>query len=313
MDIENRIIDLIQFHRTFKRISGSERLVAELNAAHLMAEWSEVTIDDCQTVLQNLATADLSQGNEYYMIAIALMSMAVYQNAPIKDKRKYVNYILQSDIIPLSIRNKMDKGWTVGEVLMDKDVRLTKSKGGDNKFKWQGFKSVSLDEVRNSGFEENTAVCLIEPDDGIYAYRETDGTLVLSVKVKQTEDILAGEEMLNGEIPYYYTPSSHFTSPVWKLRAMRKALLETFSFLEFPVVPIRYQVILPSKDQKILDEDKLWKKDWKNLPLKIIYGKDECSKMAGCPEWPMKEAWGHVLSAAAAHYSKFKQKPSKAY
>ena len=160
MDIENRIIDLIQFHRTFKRISGSERLVAELNAAYLMAEWSEVTIDDCQTVLQNLATADLSQGNEYYMIAIALMSMAVYQNAPIKDKRKYVNYILQSDIIPLSIRNKMDKGWTVGEVLMDKDVRLTKSKGGDDKFKWQGFKSVSLDEVRNSGFEDPMTVSM---------------------------------------------------------------------------------------------------------------------------------------------------------
>ena len=118
MDIENRIIDLIQFHRTFKRISGSERLVAELNSAHLMAEWSEVTIDDCQTVLQNLATADLSQGNEYYMIAIALMSMAVYQNAPIKDKRKYVNYILQSDIIPLSIRNKMDNVKRIDKIIL---------------------------------------------------------------------------------------------------------------------------------------------------------------------------------------------------
>jgi hypothetical protein len=89
--------------------------------------------------------------------------------------------------------------------------------------------------------------------------------------------------------------------------------LETFSFLDFPVVPIRYQVILPLKEQKILDVDKLWKRDWKNLPLKIIYGKDECKKMAGCSEWPMNDAWGQVLTIAANHYLKYKQKPHIVY
>ena len=48
-------------------------------------------------------------------------------------------------------------------------------------------------------------------------------------------------------------------------------------------MPIRYQVILPLKEQKILDVDKLWKRDWKNLPLKIIYGKDEYKKWQDVP------------------------------
>ena len=270
MDIDNRIIDLNQFHRTFKQIKSTERLVAELNAANLMAEWGDVTIDDCRTVLKNLAESDLIQGNGYYPIAISLMSAVAYQNTPISDKSKYVDRIMESDIIPISIQKKVNDGWTVGEILMDSDISLTKAKDGGVKFRWQSVKPVSLEPVQMTDMDENTAVYRTGTDDGIYAYRDLDGTLVLSVKIRQTEDILAAEELLNNEVPYYYTPSSHFVSPVWKLRAMRKAIQETFTFLEFPFVPIRYQVILPLKEQKFLDEDKLWKKDWKDLPLKII-------------------------------------------
>lgn len=313
MDIDNRIIDLTQFHRTFKHIKSTERMVAELNAANLIAEWSDVTIDDCRTVLKNLAEADLLQGNGYYPIAIALMSALVYQSTSLPDKRKYVTRIIESDIIPLSVRKKVNEGWTVGEILMNADIHLTNPEGNGDKFKWQNLKPVSMEPVTDAGFNENTAVCLIEPDDGIYACRDLDGTLVLSVKVRQTEDILAAEELLNNEVPYYYTPSSHFMSPVWKLRAMRKAIQETSSFLEFPIIPIRYQVVLPLKEQKILYENKLWEKDWKDLPLKIIYGKDELKQYEGCAEWPMKEAWGQILSAASNHYTKFKQKPYKVY
>lgn len=309
MDSDNNIIDLYKFHHSFKHIKSEHRFIAELNAASLTVDWSAVTVHDCRAVLQSLAKADGTQGQGFYALALALMSALVYQTGPVVDGHKYARKIMRSEAVGDDMRNDFLNGWSVGEILMDRDLKLNQDQPDKSRFKWQSYQPKPLETVSKSIIDETTAVYLLDQEDGIFAYRDMDGYLVLNIPVKSTEDILIDEEMINGNVPMYYTASTHFQSPVWKMRTMAKAILEVVRHLEFPDIPIRYQMLLPQKTQMLINEDDIWDREWKGLPLQIIRGKNEWERCEGAVYWPMQDVWARLLVAAGNNYRRLKQSP----
>lgn len=307
MDLDNNIIDVYQFHNSFRHIKDENRFVAELNAANLTVDWREVSVNDCHAVLHSLAKADSSQGQGFYELALALMSAIIYQNGPITDGHKYVRKIMRSDIVSDDLRKDYLNGWTIGEILMDRDLKLNKDKPDKSRFRWQKYNPDPLKTTGKCDIDDETAVYLLDETDGIFAWRDADGYLVLNISIDNSEDILVNEELMKNEIPLYFTASTHFQSPVWKMRTMKKAVQETLRHLEFPDVPIRFQIFLPGKTQMFINEEEMWDSYWKNLPLKIIRGKNERKRCEGAAVWPMQEVWECILVAAGKNYLRLKQ------
>lgn len=90
-------------------------------------------------------------------------------------------------------------------------------------------------------------VLCISKDDGIYAFRMSDGSLNLLVINTMNDTALIDEEPFGTEgsenYPLYFTESTHFVSPVFRLRTVCRLLEFILSEVGYPPLHIKLNVV----------------------------------------------------------------------
>lgn len=111
-------------------------------------------------------------------------------------------------------------------------------------------------------------VLTIDVGDALYAIMHSDGTLNLYVMENCPGDILIDEDPFNDEAPLYFTSSSHFTSPVFRVKVVKQILDHCLEEIGYPYIPIKMTVIFTANDANLINIDDYCRHEaWKNIEV----------------------------------------------
>lgn len=96
-------------------------------------------------------------------------------------------------------------------------------------------------------------ICREEP---ILAYREAGGRICVAYLSHVNDSILVDEERYCDEPPMYFTMSTHFRSPVDKLKVFRAILRKILNLIGYPPVKIDYKVFFCGRKAELMDREK---------------------------------------------------------
>lgn len=114
-------------------------------------------------------------------------------------------------------------------------------------------------------------VLTIDIADAIYAIMKGDGTLNLYVMENCPDDILIDEEPFADEAPLYFTSSTHFTSPVFKVKVVKQILDHCLEEIGYPHIPVKMTVIFTAHDANLINiEDYARHESWKDIEVLML-------------------------------------------
>lgn len=191
-------------------------------------------------------------------------------------------------------------GYSVNESLAMKDEQVTGCKE----------LNVSVEEnlhpAKGLGryFPEDACVVAISEKEKVYCYKEPDGALVLLGVENCNQDILCDEDtFIEGELPFYFTATTHFVSPVFKIGMLSTLLNELLLHIGYPYVRIKKKVLYTAPDVRLINEDDMWDDPWQGLDLENVYGRNVVlKKLEAMNDKALSQPLKEVLAVAALLY-----------
>lgn len=114
-------------------------------------------------------------------------------------------------------------------------------------------------------------VLTIDIADAVYAIMTSDGTLNLFVLENTPGDILIDEDPFVDEAPLYFTSSTHFTSPVFRIKLAKQILDHCLMEIGYPHIPVKMTVIFTAHDANLINlEDYTAHEAWKDIELLML-------------------------------------------
>lgn len=109
----------------------------------------------------------------------------------------------------------------------------------------------------------------------IYAVIHTNGEVSIFIVESCASDILIDEESFMGELPLYFTESTHFVSPVFKIKLVKDILEYCLKEIGYPAVTIKPKVIFADLRANLInrceyDGPEAAKDDWRGIDV-IMY------------------------------------------
>lgn len=151
-------------------------------------------------------------------------------------------------------------------------------------------------------FNSDGYILNISTKHNISCYKQSDGTLVLLSFTPPGEDILCDEEGFLDDAPLYFTASSHFVSPLYKLDIAKAFIHEIMSLAGYPFVRIKQVVVYPYGSNPI-NEDDMWADSWRDRDMEIIKNKrNEATSIVAMDSSAMTEQLRAIIQIAHDHY-----------
>ena len=153
-------------------------------------------------------------------------------------------------------------------------------------------------------FTEDACVVAISEKEKVYCYKEHDGALVLLSVENCNQDILCDEDtFIEGELPFYFTATTHFVSPVFKLGMLSTLLNELLLHIGYPYMRIKKKVLYTAADVRLINEDDMWDDPWQGLDLENVYGRNVVlKKLEAMNDKALSQPLKEVLAVAALLY-----------
>lgn len=98
-------------------------------------------------------------------------------------------------------------------------------------------------------------ILTIDPNNGIYFFRDINGSATLALIHHSNACILVDEVPFNDEPPLYFTESTHFVSPVWQINVVAKILDYILTRIGFPPRHIRRLVLFDSPNAELINRE----------------------------------------------------------
>lgn len=121
--------------------------------------------------------------------------------------------------------------------------------------------------------ESASKVVCINKEDGIYAFRSIEGSVNIVVINTKQDDILVDEESFgDDEYPLYFTESSHFVSPVFRLRVVSRLLEFILAEIGYPTFKIKHSVVFNAHNAMLINSSEYEsggnnESDWQNISV----------------------------------------------
>lgn len=127
----------------------------------------------------------------------------------------------------------------------------------DSVRKWKPLvEKFDTDQWHDIIYEEHSGrVLTVDREDHIHALRSNDGSLTLFILNDCNSDMLIDESSFISDAPLYFTESTHFVSPVYKINLVGKILDYCFAMVGYPPVNIKREVIFTSSSAKLMNID----------------------------------------------------------
>lgn len=105
--------------------------------------------------------------------------------------------------------------------------------------------------------EESNIVNVLTVSEEEVTYVTTDkkGRLILFAVSDIGENILVDEESFNDELPLYFTENSHFVSPVFKVKTLKKVLDCILCEIGYPFVEIECKAVFSSPAANLINRE----------------------------------------------------------
>ena len=114
-------------------------------------------------------------------------------------------------------------------------------------------------------------VLTISREHNIYAMLDAGNELNLFILEPCPDDILIDEELFGNDEPLYFTESSHFTSPVFRINLIAHILDYCLTEIGYPHIPVKKKVIFTSHEANLVNlDDYLSHKDWKDVEVIML-------------------------------------------
>ncbi len=158
-------------------------------------------------------------------------------------------------------------------------------------------------------FSKNAYLFQISPKHDIYCYKDPYGSLVLlAAMVRVNSAVLCDEEEMEGPSPLYFTESSHFVSPVYRLEMAEFLLRELMQLVGYPYLRIRHKVLYTQSEVRLINAEDMWKGDWFGRDLEnILMGEHpKCLPLESAPEVSISPGLFQVLQVARALFDELR-------
>lgn len=96
-------------------------------------------------------------------------------------------------------------------------------------------------------------VYTLHRSERVYAVMTMNGTVHIFAVSNCGQDMLVDEEPFNDEAPMYFTESTHFKSPVYKVRTISRILEHLFCEVGFPYVHVSPEVIYTNPNAHLIN------------------------------------------------------------
>lgn len=103
--------------------------------------------------------------------------------------------------------------------------------------------------------DKSRSILTISAKDGIYAFRHTGGMVDFFAVTNTCEEVLVDEERFNDEYPLYFCTNSHFVSPVFMLKAVRRLFEFVAAEIGYPTVKVNLTMILNNSAGSLINAD----------------------------------------------------------
>ncbi len=118
-------------------------------------------------------------------------------------------------------------------------------------------------------------VLTISKAHNIYAVIHADGEVSIFIVDSCDTDVLIDEESFMGESPLYFTESSHFVSPVFKIKIVKKILEYCLKEIGYPAISVKPKVIFADLRANLINRCEYEgpesdRDDWKGIEV-IMY------------------------------------------
>lgn len=127
-------------------------------------------------------------------------------------------------------------------------------------------------------------VLTINKAHNIYAVIHTNGEVSIFIVESCGSDILIDEEAFNGEAPLYFTESTHFVSPVFKIKFVKSILDYCLQEIGYPAISVKPKVIFADLRANLINRceyegPEAEKDDWRGVKV-IMFNEVD-------PEYPI--------------------------
>ena len=136
------------------------------------------------------------------------------------------------------------------------------------------LETMKTDHPLSRFFDDLSGVFVLSDKYRVYAYRDHQGYLVLLSYIDTPELILAEEEYFLDEPPLWFTEHSHFNSPIWAMKEIRRALYNVILSTGMAMVPSRFELILLEKNCLLLNQEVVQQTFWQPMHLTICYANE---------------------------------------
>ncbi len=160
---------------------------------------------------------------------------------------------------------QLDKDFSVGESLLANLMKEDLDKGWRKIFSDKVVYTPIYTEDDFDSFEHplifsnscSRKIAALSYRDQIHVIRESDGAIGIVIIDKIKDSVLIDEESFQGakgeEYPLYFTESTHYVSPVFRLRVIGKLLEFFLREIGYPTVKIRYTVVFNSPEASLIN------------------------------------------------------------
>ncbi len=134
---------------------------------------------------------------------------------------------------------------------------------------YQGGRSRILSPASNSN------VLTISKDDNIYAVIHSKGNMSIFIVESCDTDILVDEESFMSEAPLYFTESTHFVSPVFKIKQVKSIFDYCLKEIGYPAISVNQKVIFADMRANLINRSEYVgevadRDDWNGIDV-IMY------------------------------------------
>lgn len=155
-------------------------------------------------------------------------------------------------------------------------------------------------------FQSRAHVVKISKNANIYCYKDEEGSLILLNVNNINLPILCDEEAFNDSLPWYFTESTHFVSPVFELDIVTIIIRHLIDIVSYPHINIRHKVLYTGYNARLINEDDMWEEVWCKRDLENIMSPHRILKAQS--RTAFTPSLLNIIKATGAIYDEIKKK-----
>lgn len=248
----------------------------------MMRQWQEEGISSNDIVRKCLDVYHDCDESDYSHKLLMLMCAAM----DFSDSNQAKKALRQ---ISVQLRQSRSVGESVFKELLESDCCAPMLKDFNRSIKYD---ALFTDKPRFSSSHmicrpmDSCRMAAISPN--VYAYRSHNGTLELILLQECNESVLIDEECFMDEKPLYFTESTHFISPLYRLEEVKYALNYILAQIGYPAIQINLTVYFFDSDAELVNLDEyILDSSTPTLKGRLITRKGHCGYFINSVESPV--------------------------